>query len=600
MPIGAPDSQWLWDNEPCRAACPVHTDAGAYVTAVADRRFRDAYRIAREHNPFPSICGRVCAAPCETACRRGSLDTAISIRALKRFVTEQFGVESSFGPEIWHEAHGPVPAAVGPSVAIIGSGPGGLAAAHDLRLSGHRVTVFEAQPYLGGMYVHGVPEYRLDRHLIAAEIQAIVDLGLDIRLNCRVGTDISFESVVDDHDAVFVCIGASFGRELDIPGFNTPGVYKAVEFLWNMNIGDVAEVGENVVVIGGGNVAFDAARTAARALAYRDGVTDPVTLEPGFVATTRRQMTTAIDAARTAIRAGAPNVTIIALESPDEMPAAADEIEEGVVEGVKLVFRRGPLRILGNGKVEAIETVGVKSVFDERRRFAPVFDENDVEAFPADTVIFAVGQQTETSFIPDHLGIERNRGWIKVDEHMRTGHPKVWAGGDVAFGPRNLIDAIGNGQRAAASIAATLAGFEPRARSVKVKLIEKPEFRRVDTAYDDIARVHIPMLPAAARSGLALVENGYDEEAAVREGFRCLRCFENIMLKPELCILCGLCVDVCPHDCIQIVRADEADLGGSGQSALVLDEELCIRCGLCVERCPPHALLMVHAEEVQR
>ena len=311
----------------------MHTDAGAYVTAIADRRFRDAYRIAREHNPFPSICGRVCAAPCETACRRGSLDTPISIRALKRFVTERFGVESSFGAELWHEAHGPVPPAEGPSVAIIGSGPGGLAAAHDLRLSGHRVTIYEAQPYLGGMYVHGVPEYRLDRQLIAQEIQAIVDLGLEIRLNCRVGTDISFQSLVDEHDAVFVCIGASFGRELDIPGFNTPGVFKAVEFLWNMNLGDVADVGRNVVVIGGGNVAFDAARTAARAVGYQDGVTDPVTLAPGFHATTRREMTTAMDAARSAIRAGAPSVTIIALESPDEMPAAADEIEEGVVEG---------------------------------------------------------------------------------------------------------------------------------------------------------------------------------------------------------------------------------------------------------------------------
>jgi ferredoxin len=311
-------------------------------------------------------------------------------------------------------------------------------------------------------------------------------------------------------------------------------------------------------------------------------------------------MTTAIDAARTAIRAGAPNVTVIALESPDEMPAAADEIDEGVVEGVKLVFRRGPLRIVGNGKVEAIETVGVTSVFDESHRFAPVFDSDDVQSFPADTVIFAVGQQTDTSFIPDDLGIERTRGWIKVDQFMRTGHPKVWAGGDVAFGPRNLIDAIGNGQVAAESIRRTLVGQAPTSRSVQVKLIEKPDFRRVDSTYDDIARVHIPMLPGAARDGLALVETGYDEHAAVREGFRCLRCFENIMLRPELCILCGLCVDVCPHDCIEIVPADETGTGRSGQSALVLDEELCIRCGLCVERCPPHALSMVHAEEVSR
>jgi NADPH-dependent glutamate synthase beta subunit-like oxidoreductase/ferredoxin len=580
--ISAPDSQWLWDNEPCRAACPVNTDAGAYVTAIADGRFEEAYVIARAHNPFPSICGRVCAAPCETACRRGTIDEPIAIRALKRFVTERYGVESEHGSELWHQAHGPVPPVGTKSVGIMGGGPGGMAAAHDLRLQGYQVTVYEAQPYLGGMFVHGIPAYRLDRDLIRAEIDAIVELGIEVRTSCRVGTDVAFQELLDRHEAVFVCVGASFGRGLDLPGSDKDGVVKAVEFLLNMNLGYTMDVGQNVVVVGGGNVAFDAARTAMRSEDYR------------------RDMTAAMDAARVAMRAGAPNVTVIALESPEEMPADAHEIEEGVNEGVKLVFRRGPLRVTGNGHAQALETVGVKSVFDENRRFAPVFDDTDVQSFPADTVIFAIGQQTDTSFIPDEIGVERNRGWIKVDPFLRTGHPKVWAGGDVAFGPRNLIDAVADGRRAAASIHAVLTGNDPGVTQVKIQIIAKPEFKRVDTAYDDISRVAIPMLATERRTGLALVESGYDEAKAMTEGFRCLRCFENIMLQPELCILCGLCVDVCPHNCIQIVRADKAGLGAATQSALVLDEESCIRCGLCVTRCPPHALLMVHAKEVHR
>ena len=176
-----PDARWLWENEPCRAACPVHTDAGAYVTAIAEGRDRDAYLIARAPNPFPSICGRVCAAPCEDACRRGKIDSPIAIRALKRFVAERYGVESFAASAVWHAAHGQVPPADAASVGIVGSGPAGLSAAHDLRLAGHPVTVYEAQDRPGGMMVLGIPEYRLARGLISREIDAIVELGVELR-----------------------------------------------------------------------------------------------------------------------------------------------------------------------------------------------------------------------------------------------------------------------------------------------------------------------------------------------------------------------------------------------------------------------------------
>ena len=261
----APDAEWLWANEPCRAACPVNTDAGAYVTAIAEGRFEDAYLIARAPNPFPSVCGRVCAAPCERACRRGSVDAPVSIRALKRFVTERFGVESFAANTIWHRGHGDVPPASGPSVGVIGGGPAGLAAACDLRLAGHPVTVYEAQDRLGGMMVLGIPEYRLPRALIAREVEAIVELGIEVETNARIGETHSIAELLDRHAALFLAVGTGRARDLDLPGHDLDGVLRAVEYLLNVNQGFRVDLGERVVVVGGGNVAFDAARTALRA-----------------------------------------------------------------------------------------------------------------------------------------------------------------------------------------------------------------------------------------------------------------------------------------------------------------------------------------------
>ena len=603
-PPAVPDAEWLWANEPCRAACPVHTDAGAYVVAIAEGRFADAYGLARASNPFPSICGRVCAAPCETACRRGKVDAPVSIRALKRFVAERFGVESFTGAVHWHEGHGPVPPVGTRSVAVVGGGPGGLAAAHDLRLAGHAVTVYEGEQRLGGMMVHGIPEYRLPRTLIERETEAIISLGVEVRLGCRVGVDVTFDDLLERHDAVFVCVGASRGRDLDIPGHELDGVLRAVEFLLNVNRGFHVELGARVVVIGGGNVAFDVARSALRAAAHDTAA--PAATTAATSDETRRGLTTTLDAARAARRAGVEHVTVVALESFAEMPAAREEIEEAESEGITIRYRRGPHRVVGTDRVTGLETVEVVSVFDSAGRFAPVFAPDSVELVAADTVILAVGQAPDTSFVPEHLGIERTRGGgIAVHGELQSTHPRVWAGGDVAFGPRNLIDAIADGRRAAAAIDAALradpagtvgapAPTSPRAIALHVE----PSFRRLATGYDAIGRVPVPTVATDRRVGFGEVETGYDEGPAVLEALRCLRCFDNIMLDPELCILCGLCVDVCPFDCISIVRADTAGLGTTVQSALLLDEELCIRCGLCVNRCPPSALTMVNAKEV--
>jgi NADPH-dependent glutamate synthase beta subunit-like oxidoreductase len=476
-----PDGQWLWENEPCRAACPVHTDAGGYVTAIAEGRFAEAYQIARAPNPFPSICGRVCAAPCETACRRGKIDAPVAIRALKRFVSERYGVESFGGTAEWHRGHGPVPPAVGRPVGIVGGGPGGLAAAHDLRLAGHRVTIYEAEHRLGGMMVHGIPEYRLPRALIDRETDAVVSLGIDVELDCRIGRDVTFEQLLERHDAVFVCAGAGRGRDLDLPGHELDGVVRAVEFLLNVNRGFHVELGERVVVVGGGNVAFDAARTALLAAALDEAAPAPFVMAASAHDDARRGLTTTLDAARAAMRAGVREVTVVALESFEEIPAALEEIEQAESEGITIRYRRGPHRFVGEERVTGLETVEVLSVFDAQGRFAPVFAPGTEDVLPADTVILAVGQAPEVSFIGDEFGVERTRfGGLAVDAGLRTSHPKVWAGGDVAFGPRNLIDAIADGRRAAASIDAALAGrAAPALRGVAVELVAKPSFRRL-------------------------------------------------------------------------------------------------------------------------
>jgi ferredoxin len=281
------------------------------------------------------------------------------------------------------------------------------------------------------------------------------------------------------------------------------------------------------------------------------------------------------------------------------MPATLEEIAEAEEEGIRIVYRRGPHRIVGSARVEGLETIGVARVFDDEHRFAPTFIDGTEELLPADTVILAVGQSADLSFLHGADDLDRSRaGGVAVDTaSLRTSNPRVWAGGDVAFGPRNLIDAIADGQRAAASIHAAL-DDQPRSNAVAVELSPRRGFRRLSTGYDAVERVPVPAVPVERRVGFGEVEVGYDEADAMLEGLRCLRCFDNVMLRPELCILCGLCVDVCPYDCISIVRADRAGVGASTQSALLLDETTCIRCGLCVNRCPPGALLMVHAREV--
>ncbi|HSM01988.1 MAG TPA: FAD-dependent oxidoreductase [Acidimicrobiia bacterium] len=582
--MSLPSSLSYYDkNIPCMAACPVHTNAGAYVAAIAEGDDLTAYLTARMPNPFASVCGRVCAAPCEDACRRGYVDSPIAIRALKRFVTEKYGPESGSDTAVMALDRPERTQSVG----IVGGGPAGLSAAHDLRLHGYQVTIYEATGTLGGMMVLGIPEYRLDRTVLRAEINSILDMGVQVQLNTRLGRDVTLDELRSRHDGVMLALGATLGRGLDIPGAESDGVLRAIEFLLNVNQGFHVDVGDRVVVIGGGNVAMDAARTALRAAAYGQQADLHVDLPEGG-----SDLSEAVDVARSAVRAGAKRVTVVSLESAEEMPAAEFEIEEAQREGISFIHRRGPQRIETDGSgVTGLTVVPVLSVFDDQGRFSPTFDIAVEETIPADTVIIAIGQAIDLDALGNGSGPAITpRRTIEVDRTtLETSLPNVWAAGDAAFGPRNLIDAIAEGRRVAESIHGTFGGDDEAAE--QGRLLPLREFHRLTDLYDRIPRQEVPSLPTERRIGLKEVELGYTEDEARREAQRCLRCFSNIQLDVGKCVLCGLCVDVCPFDLISIIPASDFEPGAAG-TALLLDEELCIRCGLCIERCPTDALSM--------
>ena len=603
----------------CQAGCPVATDAGRYVQLIAEGRTEEAFLVARAPNPFASVCGRVCAAPCEDACRRGAIDAPISIRALKRQVCESFGVES-MRPDTQdrlrtelvtqgnrYPGHLPVQASTpgGRKVAVIGAGPAGMAAAHDLALLGYRVTVLEASDEPGGMMRFGIPEYRLPRSVIRAEIDKIVALGVELRLSTPLTAKGGLSALKQaGFDAVFLSVGVSRGRDLRIPGADLDGVVKAVDYLLNINRGYRMDLGRKVVVIGGGFVAFDAARTALRA--GREDL-------DALAGETDARMKEALDSARAAIRGGATTVTLVSLERFDEMPVLQttqghEEFQEAEREGISFLPRRGPRRFLGEGRLSAVELRGVLSVFDAEGRFSPRYDDEDLVTVEADSCILAIGQAPDLSFLAPEDGIELTpQGTVRIDPlTLATSAPGVFAGGDVAFGPRNLIEAVANGKRAARSIHAHLAGDRAgTAASMEIEKIHTQHYRML-AGFEILDRETPPTLELGRRTGIAEVEVGYDEAAARRQAARCLVCHVQTIYDPEKCILCGRCVDICPEYCLALVPFEDVDLppeersalveraGASGLplSAMIKDDDRCIRCGLCAIRCPTDAMTM--------
>jgi NADH-quinone oxidoreductase subunit F len=460
-------------SAPCSHTCPANIDVPRYVRFIAQGKPAEAVAVIREKIPFPSVCGLVCFHPCESRCRRAQLEEAIAIRMLK-------GYAAKHDSGLWKENIRAAPK-TGKRVAVVGSGPAGLTAGYYLARLGHSVTVFEALPEPGGMMRVGIPDYRLPKNILRAEIKEIEDAGVEIRLNSRV--DSIEELFKEGYNAVFLATGAHRGMKIGVKGEDGPKVMDCVSFLREVSLGNKPEVGNKVAVIGGGNAA--------------------------------------VDAARMALRLGAKEVSIVYRRTKAEMPANPEEVEEAIAEGVKIDYLVAPSRLIGrNGRVD-METIRMElGEIDSsgRRRPEPVKGSEFATSY--DTIIAAIGQRPE---VPERFNLSVGRGnTIEVDpDSLVTTKGGVFAGGDAVSGPASVIEAIAAGRRAAVSIDKYLGGRGEIDETLAPPEGELPPLEEAEEQY----RPKMPKVPVEQRLGsFAQVELGYDNEAAVEEAKRCLRC----------------------------------------------------------------------------
>ena len=480
--------------------CPANINVQGYIQLIKKKEFVKAADLIRERNPLAAICGRVCPAPCETDCTRANVDAPLAIRQLKRFAVDEEIRMVKAGELALPEEKSP--AADARKIAVIGAGPAGLTAAGTLADSGFAVTVYEASGCAGGMLLWGIPAYRLPKDILAYEVELIRRKGVRIVLNCRIGTDKTMEELRKENAAVFISAGAHMSRKLGVPGEEIAGVDFGVEFLRQAGSRDnKPHVGRHVLVIGGGNVA--------------------------------------IDVARTALRLGAKQVEMVALEKRDEMPAYKEEIEATLAEGIAINNGWGPNRILGDGAVTGIELKECTRVFDENGRFSPAYNESNLRTIDADQIIVAIGQAVSPDLLK-HCGVEIGRGCFTADPvTLETSVKGIFAGGENATGPGSVIQAVAAGKRAAESIERYLRGKDLRLDRFTDTL--KPLADEFLPSTDDCEkkkRAEAAVLPAAERTrDFREIESGFSAEEAVAEAERCLNC--------ALCSECMECVTAC-------------------------------------------------------
>jgi NADH-quinone oxidoreductase subunit F len=465
-------------TSPCRNACPVEMDIPAYIALIRAQRLDEAYRLLKETNPFPSVCGRVCGHPCQSKCRRSQLDEPLAIKNLKRFITDHAGLPPTK----------PITVTRNEKIAVVGAGPAGLTAALEMKKRGYAVTVFEAMDKPGGMLRWGIPAYRLPRDILDREIQDILKTGVILKTGFRIGRDISFAELESQFDAVYIGIGAQKSASLGLAGENIHGVMGAVEFLRSCNLGKPLSVGKHTAIVGGGN--------------------------------------SAVDAARTALRLGAKTVTMLYRRERKDMPALPEEIHAAEEEGVRIQFLVVPRKILAEGgKLKGLRVERmVLDTFDNSGRKRPKPIPGSEFELRVDTLIPAIGQEADLEFVNTAPGLTGSRNTIRVNPDYSTANPKVWAGGDVVTGPAMVIDAVAAGRKAAVSMDKALreAKGEKPWEEIKESIFIPFE---VDEQTVEQAQARIPeRAPDIRRCDFSEVELGYDRKTALTESRRCIRC----------------------------------------------------------------------------
>lgn len=591
LPIYTGDPQWFQDNIPCMTACPSHTDISRYIALIADGRYADSFELNREHNVFPGCLGRMCARPCEDACRRKEIDAPIGICYLKRVASDFRGETRREMAPLWN----------GLTAAVIGAGANGLTSARQLARTGYKVTIFERYPVPGGVMWSGVPEWRLPRDVIMDEVSLITDLGIEIRYNTEVGRDVMMADLVDSYDAVIISAGCQIPQELGVPGEHLEGVVSGLQFLEDVNLGQKdVWVGKKVVTVGG-----------------------------GF---------TSMDCVRTVLRMGSEESIMTYRRSILEIPVDAIELEEAELEGVEIMYMVAPTRVIddGHGRVAGIELVRNElGAPDDKGRRRPEPVPGSEFVIPCDMVLVAIGQRQDNRLL-DGVEVKTDRRGVPLlDENLKTELPNVWAAGDYVVNPTNFISSIGEGKRVSEFINAELRGAEPVLKDMEItrvptEYISTPNpllsegvaewtlsamSRRLvwGDNYTSVGRQMIPAMPLEDRglgSGDTTIETeiGYTKPIGFEEAKRCLQCQLNIFIDGNRCILCANCVDVCPVKCIEMVSLDRlhsvdgdvelAELArsemGPRSAAMLIDERPCIRCALCVDWCPTECLTMDH------